>query len=82
VGKDLRVLEMQYFFFSFGSIVTGFDSLLDLPSSSERFSEMFVLINYRLVDEHKPRRRWEDNIKRDLQEVGRGLWRLVGAGSG
>jgi hypothetical protein len=30
----------------------------------------------------RPRRRWEDNIKRDLQEVGRGLWRLVGAGSG
>ena len=22
----------------------------------------------------RPRRRWEDNIKMDLQEVGRGLW--------
>jgi len=22
----------------------------------------------------RPRRRWEDNIKMDLQEVGRGVW--------
>ena len=29
-----------------------------------------------------PRRRWEDNIKIDLQEVGRGLWGLDGVGSG
>ena len=28
------------------------------------------------------RRRWEDNIKMDLQEVGRGLWGLDGVGSG
>jgi hypothetical protein len=29
----------------------------------------------------KPRRRWEDNIKRDLQEVG-GTWRQDGVGLG
>jgi len=50
VGKYFTVLETQYFFF--GSLVTGFDSYLDLPSSSERFSEIFVLINWRLVDEN------------------------------
>jgi hypothetical protein len=27
-------------------------------------------------------RRWEDNIKMDLQESGRWLWGLDGAGSG
>jgi hypothetical protein len=30
----------------------------------------------------RPRLRLEDNIKMDLQEVGRGLWELDGAGSG
>jgi hypothetical protein len=30
----------------------------------------------------RPRRRWEDNIKTDLQGSGRGLWGLDGAGSG
>jgi hypothetical protein len=30
----------------------------------------------------RPRRRWEDNIKMDLQEVGRGSWGLDGVGSG
>ena len=30
----------------------------------------------------RPRRRWEDNIKIDLQEVGRGSWELDGVGSG
>ena len=30
----------------------------------------------------RPRRRWEDNIKMDFQEVGRGLWGLDGVGSG
>ena len=30
----------------------------------------------------RPRRRWEDNIKLDLQEVGRGLWGLDGVCSG
>jgi len=30
----------------------------------------------------KPRRRWENNIKMDLQEVGRGLCGLDGVGSG
>ena len=30
----------------------------------------------------RPRRRWEDNIKMDLQESGRGLWGLDGVGSG
>ena len=30
----------------------------------------------------RPRRRWEDNIKMDLLEVGRGLWGLDGVGSG
>ena len=30
----------------------------------------------------RPRRRWEDNIKIDLQEMGRGLWGLDGVGSG
>ena len=29
----------------------------------------------------KPRRRWEDNIKMDLQEVGCGVW-IDRAGSG
>jgi hypothetical protein len=29
----------------------------------------------------RPRRRWEDNIKMDLQEVGQGLWGLDGVGS-
>jgi hypothetical protein len=29
----------------------------------------------------KPRRRWEDNIKMDLQEVGGGSWGLDGFGS-
>jgi len=29
----------------------------------------------------RPRRRWEDNIKRDLREVGGG-WKLDGVGSG
>ena len=29
----------------------------------------------------RPRRRWEDNIKMDLQEVGWGLWGLDGVGS-
>ena len=29
----------------------------------------------------RPRRRWEDNIKMDLKEVGGG-WRLDGVGSG
>jgi hypothetical protein len=29
----------------------------------------------------RPRCRWEDNIKMDLEEVG-GLWGLDGAGSG
>ena len=28
----------------------------------------------------KPRRRWEDNIKMDLEEVGIGLWGLDGVG--
>ena len=28
----------------------------------------------------RPRRRWEDNIKTDLQEVGWGLWGLDGVG--
>jgi hypothetical protein len=30
----------------------------------------------------RPRRRWEDNIKMDLQKVGRGSWGLDGVGSG
>ena len=30
----------------------------------------------------RPRRRWEDNIKMDLEEVGKGLWGLDGVGSG
>ena len=30
----------------------------------------------------RPRRRWEDNIKMDLWEVGGGGWRLDGVGSG
>jgi len=30
----------------------------------------------------RPRRRWEDNIKMDLQDVGGGLWGLVFVGSG
>jgi hypothetical protein len=30
----------------------------------------------------RPRRRLEDNIKMDLQEVGRGFWGLDGVGSG
>jgi hypothetical protein len=31
----------------------------------------------------RPRHRWEDNIKMDFQEVGRGKsWRLDGVGSG
>ena len=30
----------------------------------------------------RPRCRWEDNIKMDLQEVGKGLWGLDGVGSG
>jgi hypothetical protein len=30
----------------------------------------------------RPRRRWENNIQRDLQDVGGGLWELDGAGSG
>ena len=30
----------------------------------------------------RPRPRWEDNIKMDLQEVGGGLWGLDGVGSG
>src|SRR5215510_2890763 len=30
----------------------------------------------------RTRRRWEDNIKMDLQEVGRGSWGLDGVGSG
>jgi len=30
----------------------------------------------------RPRRRWEDNIKMDLQGSGRGLWGLDGVGSG
>jgi len=29
----------------------------------------------------RPRCRWEDNIKMDLQEVGGGLWGLDGVGS-
>jgi hypothetical protein len=28
-----------------------------------------------------PRRRWEDNIKMDIQEVGKGSWGLYGVGS-
>jgi hypothetical protein len=30
----------------------------------------------------RPRRRWEDNIKMDLQEVVWGSWGLDGVGSG
>jgi hypothetical protein len=30
----------------------------------------------------RPRRRWEDNIKMDLEEVGGGSWGLDGVGSG
>jgi hypothetical protein len=30
----------------------------------------------------RPRLRWEDNIKMDLQEVARGSWGLDGVGSG
>jgi hypothetical protein len=30
----------------------------------------------------RPRRRWEENIKMDLQAVGGGLWGLDGVGSG
>jgi hypothetical protein len=30
----------------------------------------------------RPRRRWEDNIKMDLQEVGGGSWGLDGVDSG
>jgi hypothetical protein len=29
----------------------------------------------------RPRRRWEDNIKMDLQKVGGGSWRMDGVGS-
>ena len=30
----------------------------------------------------RPRRRWEDNIKMDLQEVGRGCGDWIGTGGG
>ena len=30
----------------------------------------------------RPRRRWEDNIKMDLQEVGRGCGDWIGTGAG
>ena len=30
----------------------------------------------------RPRRRWEDNIKMDLQELGKEFWGLDGVGSG
>ena len=30
----------------------------------------------------RPRRRWEDNIKMDLQKVSVGMWGLDGVGSG
>jgi hypothetical protein len=30
----------------------------------------------------RPRRRWEDNIKMDLQEVGQEFWGLDGVDSG
>ena len=30
----------------------------------------------------RPRRRWEDNMKMDLYEVGEGLWGLDGVDSG
>jgi hypothetical protein len=30
----------------------------------------------------RPRRRWEDNIKMDLQKVAGGSWGLDGVGSG
>jgi hypothetical protein len=30
----------------------------------------------------RPRRRWEDNIKMDVEEVGGGSWELDGVGSG
>jgi hypothetical protein len=30
----------------------------------------------------RPRRKWEDNIKMDVQEVGGGSWGLDGVGSG
>ena len=30
----------------------------------------------------RPKRRWEDNIKMDLQVVGGGFWGLDGVGSG
>jgi hypothetical protein len=30
----------------------------------------------------RPRRRWKDNIKMDVQEVGGGSWGLDGVGSG
>jgi hypothetical protein len=30
----------------------------------------------------RPRLRWEDNIKMDLREVGRGSWGLDGVSSG
>jgi hypothetical protein len=30
----------------------------------------------------RPRRRWDDNIKMDLQEFGGGSWGLDGVGSG
>jgi hypothetical protein len=30
----------------------------------------------------RPRHRWEDDIKIDLQEIGGGSWRLDGVGSG
>jgi hypothetical protein len=35
-----------------------------------------------IITPGKPRRRWEDNIKMDLQEVGGGFWGLDGVGSG
>ena len=30
----------------------------------------------------RPRRRWKDNIKMDLQEVGVGVWPRIGTGGG
>jgi hypothetical protein len=44
--------------------------LTELDTKKKIFEKMLV---YR-PELGRPRRRWEDNIKRDLQEVGGGRW--------
>jgi hypothetical protein len=63
---------------------------VSLPTAITPVKSPLCLLNWRLGGFYtlgRPRRRWEDNIKMDLREVGWGawtgsVWLRIGAGGG